>query len=84
MFVLMHLRTNIVGTDVDEVYEFVDSTTDENLDDYAHDLAYDNAEFYGIEPDGFSDEEPFSGYWEKIVGKTREEIIEEYGSIIKG
>lgn len=83
MFVLMHLRTNIVGTDVDAVYEFDDSTSDENLSEYAHDLASDNAEMYGVEFDEDFDEEPFEGYWEKLEGKTREEIEEEYGEIIE-
>ena len=48
MFVLIKCDTCRVGCSSTEVYEFEDGTDDEALDTYASELAYENAEMYGI------------------------------------
>lgn len=48
MFVLIECTTCRVGCDTSAVYEFEEGTTDKDLDAYAKDTAYDNAEGYGI------------------------------------
>ena len=46
--IVFHLTTGMVGTDAWEFYEFEDGVTDEELSDFAYDLAKNNAEMYGI------------------------------------
>ena len=48
MFVLIKCDTCRVGCSSTEVYEFEDGTDNEALDVYASELAYENAEMYGI------------------------------------
>ena len=81
-YVLFHLSTNNVGQEKDEVYE-VDDTDEKYLNEIGHDMAYDNAESYGIEVDGNVEDEAFSYSWEIVEDLTREEIIELYGSITR-
>lgn len=83
MFVKFWMGTNYVGQGCEEVYEVPDDTTEDTLNEYAYELARDNAEMYGALDDcedGIEDE-GFEGSWEVIEGKTREEIEEEYGSV---
>jgi hypothetical protein len=43
-------RTGFCGMDNKEIVEFEDDVTTQHLDDYAWDLAQQNAESYGIYP----------------------------------
>ena len=91
MFVLIECSTCRVGCETSEVYEFEDGSTAKDIDAYASDLAYDNAESYGIfdeerescEESGIEfDESDCYNYSYKILeGMTREEIVEQYGEI---
>ena len=90
MFVLIKCDTCRVGTSLEEVYEFDDNTTEDQLQEYADDLARDNADSYGIiddeivesEESGIEFEEG-SCYWAtvEVLDNTREEILEKYGDI---
>ena len=92
MFVLIECKTCQVGTDVSEVREFEDGTSTEDLDSYARDIAYDNAESYGVfdeeraqcEDSGveFNEDDCYSYSYTVLEGMTREQIEEEYGSIL--
>ena len=90
MFVLIKCDTCRVGTSLEEVYEFDDNTTEDQLQEYADDLARDNADSYGIIDDEITESEEsgieFEGgscYWAtvEVLDNTREEILEEYGDI---
>lgn len=91
MFVLIECTTCRVGCDTSAVYEFEEGTTDKDLDAYAKDTAYDNAEGYGIfddereacEESGIEFEESGCyGYSYRVLeGMTREEVEEQYGEI---
>ena len=78
MLVLFKLETGYVGEACQEVYEFDNDTSDETLDEYGQELAYDNARMYGRDND--EDLENVSHSWEKL-NMTREEAEEEYGSV---
>lgn len=90
MYVLIKCDTCRVGTSSEEVYEFDDDTTEYQLQEYANDLARDNADSYGIiedemaesEENGIEFEEE-SCYWAtvEVLNNTREEILDEYGNI---
>lgn len=90
MFVLIKCTTCRVGCDNEQVYEFEDSITEEELQTYADECAKDNADMYGIiedemeaaEDSGFEFEECqcYEGSYE-ILNMTKEEIEEEYGEI---
>lgn len=90
MFVLIKCDTCRVGTSLEEVYEFDDDTTEDQLQEYADDLARDNADSYGIIDDEITESEESciefeeeSCYWAtvEILDNTREEILDEYGDI---
>lgn len=90
MFVLIKCDTCRVGTSLEEVYEFDDNTTEDQLQEYADDLARDNADSYGIIDDEIAESEESgiefedgSCYWAtvEVLDNTREEILEEYGDI---
>ena len=91
MFVLIECTTCRVGCDTSAVYEFEEGTTDKDLDAYAKDTAYDNAERCGIfdderevceESDIEFDEGDCYGYSYRVLdGMTREEVEEQYGEI---
>jgi hypothetical protein len=84
MIVLFKLETGYCGEDSNEVYEFPDETTEEALDEYGRDLAFDNFEMFGHsveeeeEESGIEYEPIFS--WEVLDG-YREDIESEYGHI---
>lgn len=91
MFVLIKCDTCRVGCSSTEVYEFEDGTNDEALDTYASELAYENAEMYGILDDEresceesgieFNEGDCYSYSYEILEDMTREEIEEQYGEI---
>lgn len=93
MFVLIECNTCKVGCDIADVYEFEDGTTEATLEDYAKDVAYDNADLYGIfdeeretcEESGieFDESECYSYEYTVLEGMTREQIVEQYGEIIQ-
>lgn len=93
MFVLIKCDTCRVGCSSTEVYEFEDGTDNEALDTYASELAYENAEMYGILDDEresceesgieFDESECYSYEYTVLEGMTREQIIEQYGEIIQ-
>lgn len=92
MLVLIKCTTNRVGCDTEDVYRFDDNATDEYIQEYADNLARDNAESYGIldeerencEADGieFIEDEHYSATYEKL-DMTETEAIEEYGEIME-
>lgn len=91
MFVLIKCDTCRVGCSSNEVYEFEDGTDNEVLDTYASELAYENAEMYGILDDEresceesgveFYESDCYSYSYEVLDDMTREEIEELYGEI---
>lgn len=91
MFVLIKCDTCRVGCSSIEVYEFEDGTDNEALDVYVSELAYENAEMYGILDDEresceesgieFNESDCYSYSYEVLEGMTREEIEEQYGEI---
>jgi hypothetical protein len=91
-YVLIKCETSRVGCDSENVYEFPDHFTDDEINTYANEYARDNAEMYGIIEDeeescneaGIEFEED-SCYRAtiKVLDMTREEIEEEYGDITK-
>lgn len=92
MFVLIKCDTCRVGTSLEEVYEFDDDTTEDQLQEYADDLARDNADSYGIideereeaEDSGieFIEDECYNGSYE-ILDMTYDEALDEYGEVLK-
>lgn len=92
MFVLIECSTCRVGCETSDVYEFEDGTTEATLEDYAKDIAYDNAELYGIFDDErasceesdieFDESDCYSYEYTVLKDMTREEIEEQYGEII--
>lgn len=90
MLVLIKCDTCRVGTSTEEVYRFDDDTTDDALQEYADDLARDNADSYGIieeemaesDRNGIEFEED-TCYWATVekLNMTEEDAIEEYGEI---
>lgn len=96
-FVLFHLTTDTIGTDAYNVYDLPDedvynedgTVNEDYLDDLGNDLAFENADSYGLlDLDEEDDEddcgiEPDAGYGYSytILDGTREEIEEEYGDI---
>lgn len=92
MFVLIECKTCQVGTETSDVYEFEEDMDDEGLDAYARDIAYDNAESYGVfdeeramcEDSGieFDESECYSYSYTVLKDMTREQVIEEYGDIL--
>ena len=92
MFVLFNLSTYRAGCDVHEVYEFPDGTSEQEINDYGDNLAYDNAEMHGVfdearedcEESGleFDEGEYYSSSYE-VLNMTREEIEEEYGEVVR-
>ena len=91
MFVLIKCDTCRVGCSSTEVYEFEDGTDNEALGVYASELAYENAEMYGILDDEresceesgieFNESDCYSYSYEVLDDMTREEIEEQYGEI---
>ena len=92
MIVLIKCSTNRVGCDKQEVYQFDDNSTEEYLQEYADDLARDNAESYGIfdeereeaEDSGieFIEDECYNGSYE-ILDMTYDEALDEYGEVLE-
>lgn len=92
MLVLIKCTTNRVGCDTENVYRFDDDSKDEYIQEYANDLARDNAESYGIfdeerencDDSGieFIEDEHYSATYEKL-DMTDAEAIEEYGEIME-
>ena len=91
-YVLIKCKTCRTGCDSEEVYEFPDHFTDDEIESYANECARDNAEMYGIIEDEEADAdeagiefEECNCYWAvtKVLNMTREEIEEEYGDINK-
>lgn len=87
MLVLFHLRTNVIGCDSDEVYEFDTDMSDDALYEYGYELAKANAEMYGVayqdDDSGCEPEEGFYATYE-VLDISREEAEELYGTVLCG
>ena len=90
-YIKVTLSTNYVGEENDKILGVADGVTDNTINEYCDELAFDNADSFGSidryreemeESDiEFEDSDAYSFSIEELGDKTLEEIEEEYGEV---
>lgn len=85
MLVKIKTDTCFCGMDVTEIYEFPDGTTEDRINEYADELAWERACDWNVEEEAAEQgiDPDVMAYVEFIAEEKRAEVLEWYGEILK-